>query len=294
MDDFFPEMQPYFPNMFAEALIPVNPIRLPAYVAGSAMSSDMPEFSDKIKTPFENLIVAKEYLETSQSDIQWRDRFWQLTEDTMKINMASEVGKEPGSFAAGALSNKIADKYMTEMVETLLSLNDQEKLNCAIFKQTAKNLNIDPDCVRGTGFAREFVPEYMKGDICDRPVRNARPFDNDNHYSGKGLVEDGIIFNSKNNDPSGNSIFESSSSPVENQKSFLSRFFDLFGGGSDNNMCPVNTEYAYDESPLMDKLFGMFGFFIPENGGAYCVNDPSMMVPSSPFIADLGDSYLDS
>jgi len=25
------------------------------------MSSDMPEFGDKIKTPFENLVVAKEY-----------------------------------------------------------------------------------------------------------------------------------------------------------------------------------------------------------------------------------------
>ena len=74
-------LQEYFPNMFAEALVPVNPRRWPAFTAGSVMASDMPEFADKIKTPIENLIVAKEYLETAQSDIQWRDRFWQVTEE---------------------------------------------------------------------------------------------------------------------------------------------------------------------------------------------------------------------
>jgi hypothetical protein len=50
------------------------------------MSTDMPEFGDKIKTPFENLVVAKEYLETSQSDIQWRARVWQVAEDTTTVN----------------------------------------------------------------------------------------------------------------------------------------------------------------------------------------------------------------
>lgn len=120
MDDFFTEMkstleyietsnfkpkshdssilQTYFPNMFAEALVPLNPMRWPSFTAGSAMSSDMPEFGDKIKTPFENLVVAKEYLETSQSDIQWCDRFWQVAEDTTTINIACELGKEAGSF----------------------------------------------------------------------------------------------------------------------------------------------------------------------------------------------------
>ena len=133
MDDFFTEMrstldniktsnlasenhdsngilQTYFPNMFAEALVPINPIRWPYYTAGSALSSDMPALGDKIKTPFENLVVAKEYLETSQSDVQWRDRFWQVVEDTATINLSCELGKEPGSFGAGVLSNKIADR----------------------------------------------------------------------------------------------------------------------------------------------------------------------------------------
>jgi len=87
----------------------------------------MPELSDKMRTPFENLVVAKEYLETSQSDIQWRDRVWQVAQDTTTINLSCEFGKEVGSFGAGALSNKIADKYMDEMITTCATLTNQEK-----------------------------------------------------------------------------------------------------------------------------------------------------------------------
>ena len=57
--------------MFAEGLIPVNPRRWATFTAGSAMASEMPQFLDKIQTPIDNLVVAKEYLETSQSDLQW-------------------------------------------------------------------------------------------------------------------------------------------------------------------------------------------------------------------------------
>ena len=121
MDDFFTEMrstlediktsnlasethysngilETYFPNMFSEALVPINPIRWLSYTAGSALSIDMPALGDKIKTPFQNLLVAKEYLETSQSDVQWRDRFWKVAEDTATTNLSCELGKEPGSF----------------------------------------------------------------------------------------------------------------------------------------------------------------------------------------------------
>ena len=60
------------------------------------MASDMPEFGDKIQTPFNNLIVAKEYLETSKSDVQWRDRLWQLTQDTFSINSSCEIDRGCG------------------------------------------------------------------------------------------------------------------------------------------------------------------------------------------------------
>jgi hypothetical protein len=156
-----PFLAHYFPNIFAEALVRLNPRRWPAFTAGSAMASDMPDIADKLQTPFSNLLVAKEYLETAQSDVQWRDRLWQVVQDTMTINFASEQGEFLGSFGAGAASNKIADGYLEEMVDTAVTLNQQEKLNLEIFKQTAREQNIDVSKVRGAGLTRQFVPDSI-------------------------------------------------------------------------------------------------------------------------------------
>ena len=87
MDDFYSSMkeildnssnekptkvrEAYSSSLFAEALVSLNPYRWGPYVAGSVSASDMPEIGDKLKTPFSNLQVTKEYLETAQSDIQW-------------------------------------------------------------------------------------------------------------------------------------------------------------------------------------------------------------------------------
>ena len=170
-----PFLAHYFPNIFAEALVPINPRRWPAFAAGSAMASEMPEFGDKIQTPFNNLLVAKEYLETSQSDVQWRDRTWQVIQDTFSINGACEMGEDLGSFAAGGAANKIADGYMDEMIETSFTLRKSEKLNQRIYEQFAKSMGSDPSLVRGTGLGRQFVPKASRGNILDRPTRGSRP-----------------------------------------------------------------------------------------------------------------------
>jgi hypothetical protein len=46
-----PFLAHYFPTIFVKGLIPLNPRRWPAFAAGSAMASDMPEAIDKIQTP---------------------------------------------------------------------------------------------------------------------------------------------------------------------------------------------------------------------------------------------------
>lgn len=58
----------YFPS--AEALVPINPRRWPAFGAGSAIVSESPQIVDKVLNPLDNLRVAAEYLETSKSDVQ--------------------------------------------------------------------------------------------------------------------------------------------------------------------------------------------------------------------------------
>jgi hypothetical protein len=62
-------------SIFAEALVPINPGRWPAFKAGNSMASNMRDIKDKLQTPLDNLRVANEYLETAQSDTQWRGRF---------------------------------------------------------------------------------------------------------------------------------------------------------------------------------------------------------------------------
>ena len=86
------------------------------------MASEMPQFGDKVKTQLDNLVVVGQQLETSQSDVQWRDRFWKVAEDTTTINMSCELGGDIGSFASCTAANKIADCYVEEIVNTAVTI----------------------------------------------------------------------------------------------------------------------------------------------------------------------------
>lgn len=110
----------------------------------------MPDLEDKFTTPIDNLQVTAEYLYSPQSDIQWRDRMWKVLEDTSAINLIAELGHDPGSFIAGALANKMAEKYMNEMVDTALTRNEEEELDSQIFKQIVIETSQDPDLIRRT------------------------------------------------------------------------------------------------------------------------------------------------
>jgi hypothetical protein len=75
-DSRFWKSQSYSRSTWAEALVPINICQWPAFTTGSAAASDIPSLGEKIQTPIDNIIVivAKEYLQTSQNDIQWRAR----------------------------------------------------------------------------------------------------------------------------------------------------------------------------------------------------------------------------
>ena len=175
MDDFFSEMRDYLPScnseipesnsgvssfsssssIFVEALIPVNVGRLPPYLAGSIMRSDIPEFVDKVKTPFSNIEAMKDYLNYTKSDVQYSNRFWDVCKDTATVNLLAETGGDAGAFASGSYANICANKYMNKMVETELNINSRENLNMKIFQMEAKRLGVDPSTVCGTGLTRE-------------------------------------------------------------------------------------------------------------------------------------------
>lgn len=280
MDDFYSSMKEILDNsnnenltkdrkaasssFFVEALVPINPYKWESYVVGSASASDMPEIGDKLKTPFSNLEVAKEYLQTAQSDVQWRDRFWKLAEDTVKINEACELGGEVGSFGAGIAANKIADSYVEEMVETEITKNLQEELNLEIFKTVSLEKGLDPKEVRGAGVLREFVPQYMKEDICNRPERNERPLGWD---SNGGLDEDGL---------------GSGSSGPKNSPNDGSGTEGKFGrSGYNSNIFPDNpmTDEPEEDGGIFAKCLGWLGccFGAPSPNSYY---ESSTMCPS--------------
>ena len=251
-------------SFFAEALVPLNPYKWAPYIAGSAFESKMPEIADKLKTPFSNLEVAKEYLETAQSDVQWRDRFWKVTEDTVKINGACELGGQVGSFGAGAVANKIADSYMDEMVETEITKNLQEELNLEIFKTVSLEKGLDPKEIRGTRVIREFVPEYMKEDICTRPQRNERPLGWDNN---DGLEEDGLGSHSEG--------------PKNSPNDGSGTGSEFGGSGYNSNLFPDNTmtDEPEEDGGIFAKCLGWLGccFGAPSSNSYY---EPSTMCPS--------------
>lgn len=252
-------LQTYFPTFFVEGIVPTNIRYMPAYTLGSAANSQMPNLDDKILTPFNNLESALEYLETSQSDVQFRDRFFEVAEDKATINSMCQFGGDLGAYSAGALANKKADGYTDKAIETILTLNDQEKLNLRMFKQVAAEKGVDPETIRGTGITREFVPEFQKGDLCDRPERGERPksfgFGNDNTDFGDsssnsknnnsgpptGGSSGGDILNSDladdSNLPRFNERSESTDSTngSENNGSIFGRFFGF--GSSESSQC---------------------------------------------------------
>jgi hypothetical protein len=47
--DETPFLAKYSPNFFAEKLIPLNPVNGPAFTAGSAMASELPNLKRKLK-----------------------------------------------------------------------------------------------------------------------------------------------------------------------------------------------------------------------------------------------------
>ena len=82
-------VESYAPGLFADALLPVNARHLPAYYAGTIAGPSDPDTSllDRLTLPYDNMVAAQEYLATSQSDVQYRDRLYQFAQDTTLLSI---------------------------------------------------------------------------------------------------------------------------------------------------------------------------------------------------------------
>ena len=93
---------------------------------------------DNVKTPLNNLLVTKEYLETFQNNIQWRTRLCQTAQDTTSINITSELGDDIILLVTGTFSNNIAEGYINGMMNTAVSIEQQEEPNFERIRKKAE------------------------------------------------------------------------------------------------------------------------------------------------------------
>ena len=73
-----------------EALIPLNPMRMPAHIMATDLSDNMRNGKDSLLRPFENIQISLEYLSSSQSDAHYNSRFGQIVHDTAIFNLLAE------------------------------------------------------------------------------------------------------------------------------------------------------------------------------------------------------------
>ena len=98
----------------AEALIPLNPIRLPAHLVGSIISQDLKNADSLIAKPITNLKITKEYLTTAHNKSHFYSRAREVGMDTLDVNAYSEWSVI-GNVGSGAFANWAANKYQIKM-----------------------------------------------------------------------------------------------------------------------------------------------------------------------------------
>lgn len=101
----------------AEALIPLNPGRMPGHALATAFSDGMRFGDESLLKPLENVQVVFEYLSSSQSDAHYNSRFGQVCHDTAIVNLLAETCGVPGEILAGDYANQAANEYVQQMIE---------------------------------------------------------------------------------------------------------------------------------------------------------------------------------
>lgn len=183
--------------LFADALVPINPRRWFAYGLGTripdakvndVLKTNTDVVLESLRTPGQNLQTSMEYLYRSKSDLEYRSRFLRLISDTITVNILAV--NDLGAFVAGSYATTVADEYMREMIDREIYPNEREKLNMEVYKQVAKNKNISPDVVEGTGLLREFIPESERGPLLKKPERNRPTWEEETYNNNKLLDKD--------------------------------------------------------------------------------------------------------
>lgn len=107
----------------AEALVPFDPSKWPAYCLGVTASSD-PNYglTESLETVGMNFVELYEYLDECQTTEEWVGRIKTVARDTAIINSGCVFFGDAGAVVGGAYANQRLEDYMTERV---LAANSQ-------------------------------------------------------------------------------------------------------------------------------------------------------------------------
>ena len=140
MENFIDEGGEGFHNWFlkitslptAEALIPVNPVRWPAYAVGSSYFDHASLMEKGLGRSIKNFRTSCDYLATAHNDSHYNTRFQTLTQDTFVVNSMCEIGGTPGAWLAGGFANNMANAYEDQIVKDDFDRPEETTFSCEL------------------------------------------------------------------------------------------------------------------------------------------------------------------
>lgn len=137
----------------AQALIPVNPTKIPGHVGGSILSQDLAMSTDMVTKPLQNLKVVYNYVRDGHNVTHTVKRLGEVAYDTGKINLMAESAPIVGPAVSGQMANSCAEKYTKKIVSDY-KLVDSIKKKCI-----------------ERNWAKRFGSKFVSGKTAHRPRR---------------------------------------------------------------------------------------------------------------------------
>jgi hypothetical protein len=185
-DNYFNSMMSCLPKDFiglptADALIPTNPHHWGPFMLGSSVASDFSDLEMQFKQPFDNLMSAYDYLDTSPSNQIYDDRWRSVFIDTAIINSLCFEGGDLGAANAGAFANSRVDKYIDESNMEVSNRTIENELKVLKIRSQMSVNGTDVRMVRGIGafkqnIRKEFRTNPLKNENFSRPVWSYKGF----------------------------------------------------------------------------------------------------------------------
>lgn len=193
----------YTSLLTANALVPINPMKIPSYYIGSMLTSDQRLERNDFMQPWENVESSLEYLSSSHNDSHYNTRFQKFMFDTAVVNGLCEVPSNIGGALAGSYANSMAAQYLDEIVEDEITKPLETQFSCELRLREGPgskygNHTTTPPLFNGVGLMKEHLPSSQRTSPIfgpRLPARKDRPL-----WSYKFFGNNGAAYRMPNSD----------------------------------------------------------------------------------------------